>query len=187
MKNIRIIGVLLVVVLIGSTLTSCLSSNKNKINAVEESKMTSEVKTMNKGAKASDLELKDLQGKSNKLFDYAGKKVYIKFWASWCPICLACLNELNTLAAENKDFEILTIVSPDFRGEKNSDDFKKWYSGLEYKNLTVLLDEEGTISNKYEVRGYPTSVYIGSDGILIKALPGHNSNEAILGEFKNIK
>ena len=83
--------------------------------------------------------------------------MYIKFWASWCSICLAGLDEVNTLASENNDFEVITIVSPGFRGEKNSEDFKKWFSGLEYKNLTVLLDEEGTIANKYEVRGYPTS------------------------------
>lgn len=194
MKNIKIIGILLVVVLVGSTLTGCLGKNKNKTNvadnkskAVEEIKMPSDVKAINTGSKATDFELKDLQGKSHKLSDYAGKKVYIKFWASWCSICLAGLNEVNTMASENKDFEVITIVSPGFRGEKNSEDFKKWFSGLEYKNLTVLLDEEGTISNKYEVRGYPTSSFIGSDGILVKTLPGHKSNEEIIAEFKNVK
>lgn len=149
--------------------------------------MDSDVKVMNTGMKATDFELKDLQGKSHKLSDYTGKKVYIKFWASWCSICLAGLGEINTLASQNKDFEVITIVSPSFRGEMNTDDFKKWFSGLEYKNLTVLLDEEGAVANKYGVRGYPTSVFVGGDGILVKTLPGHNSNEGIISEFKNIK
>ena len=192
MKYMKVIGVLLIVVLIGSTLTGCIKSNETKISSMNDKiksneTKTMEVKAMNEGIKAADFELKDLEGKSHKLTDYSGKKVYIKYWASWCSICLAGLNEVNTLSSGNKDFEVITIVSPSFRGEMNSEEFKKWFSGLEYKNLTVLLDEEGIVASKYEVRGYPTSVFIGSDGILVKTLPGHKSNEAIVAEFKNIK
>lgn len=142
---------------------------------------------MNEGIKAADFQLKDLKGKIHKLSDFEGKNVYIKYWSSWCSICLAGLGEVNTLASQNKDFEVITIVSPSFRGEMNLEDFKKWFSGLEYKNLTVLLDEEGIVAGKYAVRGYPTSVFIGSDGILVKTLPGHKSNDVIVSEFKNIK
>jgi thiol-disulfide isomerase/thioredoxin len=169
--------------LITLSLSGCARGNKTNI----ENKTNSEVKAMNQGKKAADFELKDLQGVNHKLSDYAGKKVYIKYWASWCSICLAGLDEINTLAGADKDFEVITIVSPGFRGEKNSEDFKKWFSGLEYKNITVLLDEGGTIANKYEVRGYPTSVVIGSDATLVKTLLGHNSNEKIKSEFKDVK
>ncbi|MGH4137391.1 redoxin domain-containing protein [Clostridium sp.] len=187
MKHIKIIGVLLIAVLIGSTLTGCLRSNKTKISNVDDKIKSVEAKTMNEGTKATDFELKDLQGKNHKLSDYVGKKVYIKYWASWCSICLVGLEEANTLASQNKDFEVITIVSPSFRGEMDSQEFKKWFSGLEYKNLTVLLDEKGIVASTYGVRGYPTSVFIGSDGILVKTLLGHNSNEVIVDEFKNIK
>ncbi|MBU3188126.1 redoxin domain-containing protein [Clostridium bowmanii] len=187
MKYMKFIGILLIVVLIGSTLTGYLKSNKTKISNVDNKIKSVDVKKMNEGTKAADFELMDLQGKSHKLSDYVGKKVYIKYWASWCSICLAGLGEVNTLAAQDKDFEVITIVSPSFRGEMNSQDFKKWFSGLEYKNLTVLLDEKGIVASTYEVRGYPTSVFIGSDGILVKILPGHKSNDVIVDEFKNIK
>ncbi|MGV8984418.1 redoxin family protein [Clostridium sp.] len=187
MKYIKIIGVLLIVVLIGSTLTGYLRSNKTKTSNMDDKIKTVEVKSMNEGTKAVDFELVDLQGKSHKLSDYVGKKVYIKYWASWCSICLAGLEEVNTLASKDKDFEVITIVSPGFRGEMKLEEFKKWFSGLEYKNLTVLLDEKGIVASKYEVRGYPTSVFIGSDGVLVKTLLGHNSNEVIVDEFENIK
>lgn len=147
----------------------------------------SEGKYIGSVVKAVDFELTDLQGKNHKLSDYAGVKVYIKFWASWCSMCLAGLNEVNSLSLDQKDFKVLTIVSPGLRGEMNSEDFKKWFSGLEYKNLTVLLDEEGTISNKYEVRGFPTSVVIGKGGVLVKILSGHKSNEVIVSEFQKLK
>ena len=183
MKNIRALSILLIASLITLSLAGCARSNKTS----GEKKTTSEIKTINEGEKATAFELKDLQGKSHKLSDYAGKKVYIKYWASWCSICLAGLDEINTLAAEDKDFVVITIVSPSFRGEKNSEDFKKWFSGLDYKNLTVLLDEDGKVSNKYGIRGYPTSVVVGSDGSLAKTLLGHNGNGQIRAEFKEVK
>lgn len=183
MKNIRALSILLIASLLTLGLSGCAKGNKT----AGEKKTTSEVKTMNEEKKAVDFELKDLQGKIHKLSDYKGKKVYIKYWASWCSICLAGLDEINTLAAEDKDFVVITIVSPGFRGEKNSEDFKKWFSGLEYKNLTVLLDEDGKVSNKYEIRGYPTSVVIGSDGSLVKTILGQNGNEQIRAEFKDAK
>ena len=39
-----------------------------------------------------------LDGKEVSLADYKGKKVYIKFWASWCPICLSGLADITQLS-----------------------------------------------------------------------------------------
>jgi thiol-disulfide isomerase/thioredoxin len=134
---------------------------------------------------APTFNLMDVDGNTHSLSDYAGKKVYIKFWASWCPICLSGLEEINTLAAEEKDFVVLTIVSPGFNNEKKSDAFIKWFKGVEnVSSIPVLLDEGGSIAKLYQVRGYPTSVFINANGELIKTQPGHLSNEQIRTQFK---
>ena len=79
-----------------------------------------------------------LDGKEVSLADYKGKKVYLKFWASWCPICLAGLADINQLAdMPPKDAVVLTVIAPGVNREKNLDDFKEWFSGLEYKTLPV--------------------------------------------------
>ncbi|MCL6457597.1 MAG: redoxin family protein [Gorillibacterium sp.] len=142
---------------------------------------------MDKGKPAPDFALQDLKGNSIQLADLQGKKVYVKYWASWCSICLAGLDELNTLANQENDFTVITIVSPDFRGEQSTEDFTKWFKKQKMDNITVLLDQKGTWTQKFAVRGYPTSAYIGSDGVLVKAAPGHNSNEVIAQTFKIIK
>lgn len=131
--------------------------------------------------------LKDIEGITHSLSEYKGKKIYVKFWASWCPICLSGLEEINTLASEENDFVVLTVVSPGYNNEKNTESFIKWFKGVDgVSNLTVLLDEEGTIAKQFNVRGYPTSAFISSDGSLIKTQPGHLNNEQIKEQIKNI-
>ncbi len=138
--------------------------------------------------KANDFSLYDTKGELHQLADYKGEKVYIKFWASWCPICLAGLDEINDLSQGKNDFKVLTIVTPNYKGEKDSDSFIKWFNGVEEgDHLTVLLDEDGKIAQAFGVRGYPTSVYIGSEGDLAKVSPGHANNDVIQQTFENIQ
>ncbi|ANU11851.1 TlpA family protein disulfide reductase [Planococcus antarcticus] len=143
---------------------------------------------LNDGNPAPSFELMDLKGNQQNLADYEGKKVYVKFWASWCSICLSGMEELNTLAGEENDFEVLTIVSPGSNAEKNTESFAKWFEGFpNAENIIVLLDEGGTFFDEYGVIGYPTSVYIGSDGTLVKSQTGHFSNEEIKASFETIQ
>ena len=128
----------------------------------------------------ADVQLKDLNNQSVTLSQYKGKPLYIKMWASWCPICLAGLAEIDDLSAEkDRNFEVITIVSPDHKGEKDTADFIEWYRGLEYKNITVLLDEKGEIIDKARVRGYPFNLFLDSDLNLKKTVPGHLGAEQI--------
>ena len=120
----------------------------------------------------SKVTLKDVNG-MNYSFGKDGKPTYVKFWASWCPICLSGLEDIDNLSKEMKDFEVVTVVSPGLVGEKKTEDFKKWYKSLEYKNIKVLLDEKGELSKMLNVRVYPTSVVVNKDGKAEKVLPGH--------------
>ncbi|MBB6734503.1 TlpA family protein disulfide reductase [Cohnella zeiphila] len=144
----------------------------------------------NKGSAAPSFDLKDVDGNEVSLASLAGQKVYVKYWASWCPICLAGMDELNTLAGQDNDFKVITIVNPNYKGEQSEEDFKEWFKGLQAENtatnVTVLLDDDGKLAQKFGIRGYPTSLYIGSDGVLVKSSPGHNTNDAITEEFTHI-
>ena len=120
----------------------------------------------------SKVTLKDVNG-MNYSFGKDGKPTYVKFWASWCPICLSGLEDIDNLSKEKKDFEVITVVSPGLVGEKKTEDFKKWYKSLGYKNIKVLLDEKGELTKILNVRVYPTSVVVNKDGKVEKVLPGH--------------
>lgn len=141
---------------------------------------------LNKGETAPSFSLSNLNGNQVQLTDFKNQKVYVKYWASWCSICLAGLEDLNTLAGQDKDFKVITIVTPNYKGEKSAKDFTDWFTKQPYDNITVLFDEDGVWAKKFGLRGYPSSYYIGSDGILVKSSPGHAFNDMILETFKEI-
>ena len=130
--------------------------------------------------KVVEASFKTFDGKTVNLSDYKGKKVYIKVWASWCPTCLAGLPEVDSLAANHsEDTVILSVVAPGVNREKKAEDFKEWFSGLDYKNLPVLMAETPDFFKQVGVIGYPTSVFINANGELVQVHPGHLANEDI--------
>jgi thiol-disulfide isomerase/thioredoxin len=140
----------------------------------------------NEGPAAPAFELMDLDGNTVALADFAGEKVYVKYWASWCSICVGGLPETEKLSTMDSDFKVITIVTPDHIGEKGVEDFKEWYAARGFENITVLLDVDGTYAKQFGIRAVPTSAYIGSDGVLIKVLPGHVSNDQVTAAFETI-
>ena len=157
-------------------LASCQSmpmnqSTNDKNNTVETKKSAVQV---------SDFKFQTLDGKEVSLSEYKGKKIYIKFWATWCPTCLAGLEELDRLAGENNsNFEVITVVFPGINGEKNPAKFKEWYDGLGYKNIKVLYDTDGKLLQIFKIRALPTSAIIYKDLKIDNVIVGHISNGQI--------
>lgn len=161
----------------------------------EEMGKMSEQKTENKDSmngkmgmdEVSDYTFKTLDGKEVSLAEYKGKKIYVKFWASWCPICLAGLADINQLAdMPPKDAVVLTVVAPGVNREKNLEDFKEWFSGLEYKTLPVLVDNDGQFLKKLGIVGYPSSAFIDANGKVVRVQPGHVTNEDIVKTLETL-
>ena len=164
-------------------------------STTEEMGKMSEQKTENKDSMNGTMEMeemndytfKTLDGKDVSLADYKGKKIYLKFWASWCPICLAGLADINQLAdTPPKDAVVLTVVAPGVNREKNLDDFKEWFSGLEYKTLPVLVDNNGQFLKKLGIVGYPSSAFIDANGKVVRVQPGHVTNEDIVKTLETL-
>ena len=130
--------------------------------------------------------LEDLEGNTVSLKDVQ-QKTYVKYWASWCSICLAGLEELDTLAASDTDFRVISIVSPGYKGEMSSEKFKEWYSSLSTDHITVLLDEDGHWAREFGVIGYPSSFFISSYGELEQSIVGHTSNSEISKIMKKLR
>ena len=128
-----------------------------------------------------------LDGKEVSLADYKGKKVYIKFWASWCPICLSGLADITQLSEmPPKDSVVLTVIAPGVNREKSLEDFKEWFIGVDYHSLPVLVDKDGQFLKKLGVVGYPTSAFIDANGKVVRVQPGHVSNDDIVKTLESL-
>lgn len=188
MKKLQLLAT---VVACAGVMTACSTqSDKGQGSGVKMSKTMKKLsdKSSQKVKETTDFQLTGVDGKTYHLSDYKGKKVYIKYWASWCPICLSGLEELDKLAKEApEDTVILSVVSPNHKGEQSTEDFKNWYKELGYKNLPVLLDLDGMLISEQGVRVYPTSSFINEEGKFVKTQPGHLESSAILEELKNLQ
>lgn len=136
---------------------------------------------------AYDFTLSDTEGVEHSLSDYRGGKVYLKIWATWCPSCLEGLEELDMLAKEapDKGITVLTMVAPEFSGEKSPEGFIEWYEKQDVE-ATVLLDEGGAVFMEYEINIAPTSFFIDEKGEIYRKVQGDIGNSQIYGIFEEM-
>lgn len=124
-----------------------------------------------RGEIAPDFKLKTLEGKTVRLSDYRGKRVIVNFWATWCPPCRAEIPDLQKLY-NNKDVVILAVnLTETEDSKKRVNKFVKEYE----MTFPVLMDVKSKVSTTYQVRAYPTSYMIDSNGrIQFKAMGAMN-------------
>jgi peroxiredoxin len=137
------------------------------------------------GNKAPDFTLTDIEGKSVSLSDYKGKKVFLNFWASWCPPCKAEMPDMQELYEEKAigDFEILAVNMTFIEKNKGDElDFVK-DNGLTFP---IPLDVKGQVMGEYEIMAYPTSFFIDSDGIIRSRVMGAVDKDFIEKESKRL-
>lgn len=113
--------------------------------------------------KAIDFKLKGLDGKELSLSDLKGKKVFLNFWATWCPPCRAEMPEIEKLYQETKDSD-LVIVAVEIGEPLNT--VKSFIDSNKY-SFKVLLDSDQSVASKYNIASIPTSYFIDVDGNIV--------------------
>lgn len=113
---------------------------------------------------------------------HSQRPTLIKLWASWCPQCLNELAQTQSLALdpELNDINLLTLASPGALNEMPLDEFIEWFSGLNYKDLPLLLDEGGQWVKQLGIRAYPSWVLLDAQGQFVRVIPGSLNKQQIL-------
>jgi peroxiredoxin len=113
--------------------------------------------------KAPDFVLTDLNGQKFRLSDHKGKKpVLLIFSATWCTYCIAEIPHFKSLHAAYAQLG-LEIVNIDIQESKEK--VAKFVAKQQLPYRT-LLDEDGTVSGVYEVRGVPTMILVDKNGMI---------------------
>ena len=113
--------------------------------------------------------------------DWTGKTVYLKFWATWCPLCLSGMKEFSELAeeyADSEDVVIYSVVAPGYQNEMDLETFTDWATG-QALSFPILFDKDGQLNRQYGIQGYPTSVFLDGEQEPVAVHIGHMNNDEI--------
>src|SRR5699024_4229240 len=114
------------------------------------------------GKLAPEFELETLSGETVHLSDYRGKSVILNFWATWCPPCRAEIPDFQKLY-NNHDVVILAVNLT--QSEQSVSHVTEFVSDFEM-TFPVLMDEQANVSTTYQIKAYPTSYMIDSNGYI---------------------
>jgi peroxiredoxin len=128
------------------------------------------------GKPAPAFSLPTLDGAKVNLADQKGKVVVLDFWATWCPPCRKSLPHTQELSSDaDRVHKGLVVWLID--DKEDAATVKKFLKDNSY-HFTVPMDHPGEVLAKYLVRGIPTTVIIGRDGVIQKVFIGFGPNTA---------
>ncbi|MCC8427203.1 TlpA disulfide reductase family protein [Mucilaginibacter sp. UR6-11] len=112
---------------------------------------------------APGLVLRTADGKSFDIKDQKGKVLFINFWATWCPPCIAEMPSINEMYARYKRNRKVMILEVDVDGNfsKSEPFMKKNNYQLPVYNM-VSEPPEGFLSE-----AIPTTVIIDKTGVVV--------------------
>lgn len=99
------------------------------------------------------------EGEQLPFVQYKNKVVFINFWATWCPPCIAEMPDINDLYQEVNSEDIqFVLISLD-------DDFQKAINFVEKKGYDFPIYKLGSaLPRVYESQAIPTTFVVSPDG-----------------------
>ena len=175
-------------------LSACSSASEKKADTNKQT--TTSSTSENKAIHAFDFTAMDKDGKTVKLSDFKGKKVYINMWASWCGPCMREIPELEKTYQKlknNKDIVFLSMTSPNDSEFKNQSPQDKGKDVILNKakeldvTYPVLFDVNDRFIINYAIRSFPTHIFINSDGTIGNRIAGGVTEELLTKEIEKLK
>ena len=121
------------------------------------------------GKPAPDFTLDLVAGKPFHLADSKGKEVVVlDFWATWCGPCLQAMPQVERAAGQFKDQNVRLVAV-------NLQETAAQVTALlerQKLHVTVALDRDGVVADRYKAVAIPQTVIIGRDGNVARLFVG---------------
>jgi len=183
-KNLIVIFILLCLVAYGSYdyFSKASSSKGNSLDSASESLEVG----IEKGDRAPDFELNDLQGNPIRLSDLEGKIVFVNFWATWCPPCRIEMPHMQKIY-ENYQSKDVVIVGVNLTPSEKNEDAVQEFVDKAQLTFPIVLDQTGEVNRTYQVVAYPTTYILDSKGIIKEKYRGAINYEMMENAIAKIK
>ncbi|MCU6707620.1 TlpA family protein disulfide reductase [Paenibacillus sp. J5C_2022] len=121
------------------------------------------------GYMAQPFGLPDLDDRIVSAGEAGDKLQLVNFWASWCGPCELEAPDLQKLHEQYGESVALYGVNSTYYDKER--DARKFVDTYQF-TFPVLMDREGTITNQYKVKVYPTTFLIDSEGVIRERING---------------
>ncbi len=133
------------------------------VSVIRDSKNAEEFKNdLERSAQSEGSEYVSIDGTSVNLSDYKNKVLIINSWASWCPFCVNELPDLDKLAGEYKDKDVV-VIAINRKEPKNT--IKAFLDSIgNPENILFLLDEQDNFYSSIGGFSMPETVFYDKKG-----------------------
>jgi thiol-disulfide isomerase/thioredoxin len=122
--------------------------------------------------------LRDNEGEISSISEFQGKVVFINFWASWCPPCVAEMPDIEELYNDYKGKDVIFLMI------NLDDDLDKMERFMERKAFTFPIYRlASAVPTVFESRSIPTTYVVSRDGLIVLKQSGMASYNTI--SFRN--
>lgn len=115
------------------------------------------------------------------LSDFDGKVILLNFWATWCGPCVGEMPAFPRLMEKYGDDLKIVAVNIGEDGET----VQNFLTENGYTDLTVVLDEDYSISDLYPTDGIPYTLIIDRDGNISTIHLGAGDADEMFDEYSN--
>ena len=121
--------------------------------------------------KIENVEFTNLNGEKLSLIDYSENPKIINFWATWCAPCRKEMPSLNKLKMLN-DFIDVDIIPINIGGDTKEKSVK-FFKDININNLDIFSGSGEEFSEKFKIRGLPTTILIDKNGYEFARIVGY--------------
>jgi thiol-disulfide isomerase/thioredoxin len=113
------------------------------------------------------------------LASHKGKVVYLDFWASWCKPCRESFPWMNGLLSKYPA-DKFTVITINLDAESSE---MQRFLGKIPAQFDIYHDASGSIAEKFQLEGMPTSYLIDASGKVVSKHIGFYTSK--IGEYEN--
>lgn len=135
---------------------------------------TGMLKPADREAASYALSLRSTEGKTTTLAALKGKTIFLNFWATWCPPCIAEMPEIHELYQSTDTSQVaFVMVSVDKDAEKLEKFLKK------HRYTFPVYQLNGSLPGVYQSSGIPLTFLISPSGKIVlkkKGMASYNND-----------